>query len=137
MLYFQIPQKLKLRPILPNSGLPGPGTHLILSGIPSYQGKPFESQFSFQISVGILLKSPPFGNCQNLENVYNVFSENTPLKKCQYPIFLIDTPTFLGVHPHIHCCSSDGGGGGGGRIFRRHRAPPLRTMSRSDHPSLR
>ena len=32
-------------------------------------------------------------NRHSLENVYNVFSENTPLKKCPYPIFLIQRPT--------------------------------------------
>ena len=85
----------------------------------------------FQISVGIFAQTAHFGNCQNLENVYNVFSENTPLKKCPYPIFLIENPTFLVVPPHIHCCSShccssDGGDGGGddGRIFQQHQPPP-------------
>ena len=32
-------------------------------------------------------------NRHSLENVYNVFSENTPLKKCPYSLFLIQKPT--------------------------------------------
>ena len=67
-------------------------------------------------------------NRHSLENVYNVFSENTPLKKCPYLRFLIQQPTFWGSTPHSHCCSSHGGDGGGGRIFQQHQPPaPSRT----------
>ena len=55
--------------------------HFLISFLKSSHQK-----ITFQISVGIFAQTAHFGNCQNLENVYNVFSENTPLKKCPNPI---------------------------------------------------
>ena len=52
-------------------------------------------------------------NRHSLENVYNVFSENTPLKKCPYPIFLDGRGTARGGQQP---CSSLGWGTARGRL---------------------